>query len=273
MTATDDRWLAGDAYEAFMGRWSRPLARTFVEWLNPERAAHWLDVGCGTGALASAICDLCEPASVVAWRSVGPGSSSTPGRMPSTAAPPSSSQEQTRCRSEPADSTSSCRRSSSTSSRIPLRPSRHSASISDRAVRQRPASGITPTAWNSCGTSGKKPSRWTRGPLPTMNASAFRCAGDRHSKCCSGLPGSGEAVTGELTIRTDFASFDDYWTPLLKGTGPAPGYVASLDPQQRLRLRERLRRRLDRGGGSTLRLSARAWVVRAVRTELSQSGT
>jgi SAM-dependent methyltransferase len=61
-----DRWLAGDAYETYMGRWSRQLARAFAEWLHPNPAAHWLDVGCGTGALTSAICDLCEPASMVA---------------------------------------------------------------------------------------------------------------------------------------------------------------------------------------------------------------
>ena len=61
-----DKWMAGDAYEAYMGRWSRSLARVFVGWLRPEPSAHWLEVGCGTGALTSAICGLCEPASVVA---------------------------------------------------------------------------------------------------------------------------------------------------------------------------------------------------------------
>ena len=52
----DDRWLAGDAYERFMGRWSRPLAHAFLDWLQPPRSARWLDVGCGTGALTAAIC-------------------------------------------------------------------------------------------------------------------------------------------------------------------------------------------------------------------------
>ena len=49
MGASDDKWLAGDAYEAY-GRWSRALARRFVEWLRPTTSAHWLDLGCGTGA-------------------------------------------------------------------------------------------------------------------------------------------------------------------------------------------------------------------------------
>src|SRR5262245_25850226 len=64
--ASDDRWMAGDAYEEYMGRWSRLLAHEFIEWLRPNPSAHWLEVGCGTGALTSAICDRCGPASVVA---------------------------------------------------------------------------------------------------------------------------------------------------------------------------------------------------------------
>lgn len=65
-SASGDMWVTGAAYEAYMGRWSRPLARVFVEWLHPKSSAHWLEVGCGTGALMCTICDLCEPASIVA---------------------------------------------------------------------------------------------------------------------------------------------------------------------------------------------------------------
>src|SRR4029453_17732403 len=66
MNVPGDSWGAGGAYGAYMGRWSRPLARAFVEWLRPPPAAHWLEVGCGTGALTSTICNCCEPASVLA---------------------------------------------------------------------------------------------------------------------------------------------------------------------------------------------------------------
>lgn len=61
-----DRWSDGAAYEAFMGRWSRPLAERFVQWLDAPDGRHWLDVGAGTGALAAAICRVATPASVVA---------------------------------------------------------------------------------------------------------------------------------------------------------------------------------------------------------------
>src|SRR5690606_17950027 len=67
MTTADpnDGWTAADAYEAFMGRWSRPLAPVFLEWFDPPAGGHWLDIGTGTGALASAICAMADPASVV----------------------------------------------------------------------------------------------------------------------------------------------------------------------------------------------------------------
>lgn len=41
-----------EAYERFMGRWSREAAEAFLRWLDPPADAHWLDVGCGTGILS-----------------------------------------------------------------------------------------------------------------------------------------------------------------------------------------------------------------------------
>jgi hypothetical protein len=70
--------------------------------------------------------------------------------------------------------------------------------------------------------------------------------------------------TDPLEIPTDFASFDDYWTPFLRGTGPAPSYVASLDAPSRASLRERLQRRLHAGSNECIQLRARAWAVRGV---------
>ena len=48
--ARHDRWQAGDSYDAYMGRWSRPLATRFVGWLDLGPGLEWLDVGCGTAA-------------------------------------------------------------------------------------------------------------------------------------------------------------------------------------------------------------------------------
>jgi hypothetical protein len=48
----------------------------------------------------------------------------------------------------------------------------------------------------------------------------------------------------ELTVRTRFASFDDYWLPFLEKQGPAGDYVAGLASDKREELRLQLRKRL-----------------------------
>jgi SAM-dependent methyltransferase len=59
-----DPWQAGDAYERYMGRWSALLAPRFVRWLGLPAGCRWLDVGCGTGSLASAIVQHAAPRQV-----------------------------------------------------------------------------------------------------------------------------------------------------------------------------------------------------------------
>jgi hypothetical protein len=52
-----DTWASGAAYEPYVGRWSRLVAREFLTWLAVPAGARWLDIGCGTGALSQIILD------------------------------------------------------------------------------------------------------------------------------------------------------------------------------------------------------------------------
>ncbi len=61
-----DAWQAGDRYEAYMGRWSRQIAPRFLDWLETRDGLDWLDVGCGTGALAATILAQRRPSSLIA---------------------------------------------------------------------------------------------------------------------------------------------------------------------------------------------------------------
>ena len=56
-----DTWASGVAYEPYVGRWSRLVAREFVRWLAVPLQARWLDIGCGTGALSQIILEVAAP--------------------------------------------------------------------------------------------------------------------------------------------------------------------------------------------------------------------
>lgn len=58
-------WGSGDAYEKYMGRWSRRIAPHFLDWLSVPPGANWIDIGCGTGALSSTLLARSAPNSIV----------------------------------------------------------------------------------------------------------------------------------------------------------------------------------------------------------------
>jgi SAM-dependent methyltransferase len=54
-----------EAYERFMGSWSRAACSVFLEWVAAPSGSRWLDVGCGTGILVEKILEASSPAAIV----------------------------------------------------------------------------------------------------------------------------------------------------------------------------------------------------------------
>jgi len=260
MTGVADRWAAGSRYEEFMGRWSRRLAPDFVAWLRVPGGAHWLDVGCGTGALADAVCSVADPASVTGCDPSAPfvafarehsgdarqsfvvaGAGSLPPRdggydsITSLLAlnflpDPEGAVREMRSVAAPRSTVSACVWDYSDGMEF-LRHFWDVVTSHDPA-----ASGLD---------------EGHRFPLCRRDAltALFRDGGLDDVRC------------EPIGIRTAFASFDDYWQPFLGGTGPAPAYVASLDADRREALRRRLDESLRREPDGTIALIARAWAV------------
>jgi SAM-dependent methyltransferase len=71
--------------------------------------------------------------------------------------------------------------------------------------------------------------------------------------------------TRALDAPTVFADFDDYWSPFLKGQGPAGAQCVSLSGDDRERQRNHLEAALPINHDGTISLIARAWAVRGIR--------
>ena len=59
-----DSWASGAAYEPYVGRWSRLVAREVIAWLQAPAGCRWLDGGCGTGAVTETILAAAAPNAV-----------------------------------------------------------------------------------------------------------------------------------------------------------------------------------------------------------------
>jgi SAM-dependent methyltransferase len=259
-----DSWNAGDRYEGFMGRWSRSLARAFVEWTGAAPGRHWLDVGTGTGALASAIVEVADPASVVGCDPSGPFIESARSRL-----------QDDRVTFVVAGVGS-----------LPRREDGYDAVVSGLALNffPDPTSAIEEHlevacpgglvgafVWDYAG--GMEFLRYFWDAAASLDAAASRVDEGRRFPVCN--PDSLESVfraagaarvsATALSVATRFASFDDYWGPFLGGTGPAPSFVSGLSEEQVAALERHLRRQLPTGPDGTIDLQARAWAVLGYR--------
>jgi hypothetical protein len=69
-----------------------------------------------------------------------------------------------------------------------------------------------------------------------------------------------------IEVTGTFADFDEYWTPFLSGSAPAPAYLASLTPERQARVREILHDRVPTAADGSITLTCRAWAVRGLRS-------
>jgi SAM-dependent methyltransferase len=256
-----DAWQAGEAYDFYMGRWSRRIAPLFLDLLALPRELDWLEVGCGTGALSAAILARCDPESLVAIDASEGFLAKARASVPDQRA----DFRQGDAQALPAE-TASC---DAVVSALMLNfvPDRVKA-LSEMKRVARPGATVAFYVWDYPGA-GLEFLRafWTQ--ADELDAKASELTEDRRFPFCTpdGLTtlareaGLAGATCQALEAPTVFSSFDDYWQPFTMGAGPAPGYVANLTEDARGKLRDRLRTSLPIEENGSIALKARAWAI------------
>lgn len=262
--AQRDVWASGDRYEPYVGRWSRLVARAFVDWLAVPGGKRWLDVGCGTGALAETVLHQAAPQAVLG---IDPAEGFLANAKRYVTDP--------RARFELADAQA-----------LPVPDGAFDAAVSGlvlnfvpdpgKAAREmcravKPGGIVAAYLWDYAGEMQMMRRFWdaaialdpdarakdegVRFPLCTPAALAALFAG----------AGLGDVQTRAIDVPTVFKDFDDFWTPFLSGQAPAPGYCMALSEDRRAALRERLRATLPTRPDGSIPLIARAFAARGVK--------
>lgn len=252
-------WASGAAYEQYIGRWSRLVAREFLAWLAVPPGARWLDLGCGTGALTQAILAVAEPQAVTGVDASAGVVAAVRERTPDP-----------RARFAVADARATGEATGAYDAAVSglvlnfvPEPERAAAEM---ARVTRAGGTVAAYVWDYAGrmellryfwdaATALDPAAADEGPrfaLATVDALHDLFAG-------AGL-GAVETRAIEITMR--FRDFADFWAPFLGGEGPAPRYVVALDAVRQAALREALRARLPIAADGTIALGARAWAVR-----------
>jgi trans-aconitate methyltransferase len=254
-------WASGEAYEPYVGRWSRRVAREFLGWLSVEPGRQWLDVGCGTGALTETILAMTEPSRV---HGIDPSEAYVDHARRTV--------NDRRATFEVGDAMS-----------IPSADERFDAVVSGLVLNFVPEAARATAEMIRVATPGgvvaayvwdyaddMQLMRYFWDAAVALDAAAKELDEGVRFPLCRPEPlqtlfqqaGLVDVDGRAIDIPTPFRDFDDYWTPFLGGQAPAPAYAVSLPEDRRNALRDEIRSTLPIAADGRIDLHARAWAVR-----------
>ena len=259
-----DNWQQGQNYENYVGRWSRLIAREFLFWLKAVPGLHWLDVGCGTGALTQTILNEFDPLRVQ-------GIDSAEGFIrharetiddPRTAFDVGDAQEL------PYEDQSF----DMTVSALALNfvPNVHQALAQMQRVLK-PGGTAAAYLWDYAGEMQFMRRFWDA--AVELDPHAVDLDEGARFPICQREPleelwrdtGLHSVEVRPIDIPTVFQDFEDFWSPFTQGQGPAPGYLMSLGSDRQDQLKEAVREKLAFQADGSIQLIARAWAVKGAR--------
>ena len=251
-----------EAYERFMGRWSRLVAPRFVAFTDVPDRGRMLDVGSGTGSLAHEIAARKTHARVLG---IDPSQEYVAYAVSKNAFPE-------RVGFEVGDARQLHFPDASCDAALALLvfnfiPDPKKALLELRRI-VKPGGRISAAVWDY--GAGMRMLRTFWDAAVHLDPEADQLDEKHMPLCRSGeLPalwrqGGLEYVSEQsIDISMSFGSFADYWDPFLLRQGPAGAYVARLDQDRLQALRNEVKRRLSLPAENTrFVLPARVWAVR-----------
>jgi SAM-dependent methyltransferase len=252
-------WGAVEAYERYMGRWSRKIAPLFLDWLQPCARKDWIDLGCGTGELSAVIHDRAHPN-----RQIGIDTSQTFVDRAAAQVSDANFAVGDAAATGFDDTSFDYAVSGLVLNFIPDK----AAALAEMRRILRPGGTAGLYVWDYSGH--MQLMRYFFDAAIELDAGAAAYDDGLNAPICRPKPltdsfraaGFKDVETTALDITTAFIDFDDYWLPFLGGTGSAPKYCSSLDPELLVRLKQALRERLPTGPDGEIVMAARAWGVK-----------
>lgn len=250
-----------DAYERYMGRWSRAIGEKFLIWLAPPQNADWLDVGCGTGAFSQLIAERCTPKSL---SGIDPSAAQVDfarGKLPNT---------DLRVADAMAlpfgDSAFDVVVSALVLHFIPDR----TKALAEMKRVVRPGGIMTAYTWERSATSDFAPYAAMMRGLHALGVEPMRSPTVPEQQL-TGLGQSAETAgftdieLTQLEATQTFPNFDSYWETQTLTVSPVGKTVAKLDDAQRARLRETMRGIVPIAADGSITYPARAVALKARR--------
>jgi SAM-dependent methyltransferase len=245
--------VAADAYDRYMGRYSRLLSAQLADVAEIRAGQRALDVGCGPGALVGELVARLGPSAVVA---VDPSESFVEAarhRYPGA-----------EVRVASAEGLPFPERSfdAALAQLVVHFMTDPVAGLAEMARVTRPGGVVAACVWDYAGGRGPLGPFWEAAheldPM-VVDESALAGARDGHLVELLTRAGLHSVEQGELTVNLAHPSFDAWWAPFTQGVGPGGAYVGQLSAGQRTALRARCRAMLP---PEPFTLSAVAWSAR-----------
>jgi SAM-dependent methyltransferase len=258
MSGAETFRASADAYDRFVGRYGPALASSLIEVAGVESGMHAIDVGCGPGALSAALADRLGAASVSAADPSAPFVEACRTRLPAIDVVEASAEALPF-----ADGTFDA----ALSQLVVNFMDDPRAGVREMARVTRPGGVVASCVWDYAGEMTLLRAFWdaAREVVPERAAAAdeavvMRWCGEGELVELWRAAGLDSVRFGSLVASAKYADFEDLWSPLPTGVGPAGAFCQSLEEDHRNALRDAFRGRLRVGDGP-FELTARAWAA------------